>query len=87
MKYIFFIITYFLSFSLVSQSITVNGKISDENNQGLPGATIIIEGTTNGTISDIDGNFTLSADINSFIEISYAGYLSKKNKNRWKSIY
>ena len=90
MKYIFFIITYLLSFSLVSQSITVNGKISDENNEGLPGATIIIEGTTNGTISDIDGNFTLSADINSFIEISYAGYLSKKIRidgNQFINVY
>ena len=78
MKYIFFIIFCLSSFSLVSQSITVNGKISDENNEGLPGATIIIVGTTNGTISDIDGNFVLNAEINSFIEISYAGYLSKK---------
>ena len=78
MKYIFFIIFCLSSFSLVSQSITVNGKISDENNEGLPGATIIIVGTTNGTISDIDGNFVLNAEINSFI---------KKNKDRWKSVY
>ena len=78
MKYIFFITIYTISFSLKSQSISINGKISDENKEGLPGATIIIEGTTNGTISDIEGNFTLNTEINSFIEVSYAGYLSKK---------
>ncbi|MFK7782877.1 TonB-dependent receptor domain-containing protein [Psychroserpens sp.] len=41
---------------------TVKGKITDNNGQPLPGANIIITGTTTGTISDYDGNYTLTVD-------------------------
>ncbi|OUR91619.1 hypothetical protein A9Q87_09945 [Flavobacteriales bacterium 34_180_T64] len=41
---------------------TVKGKVSDNNGQPLPGANIIVVGTTTGTISDFDGNYTLTVD-------------------------
>ncbi|WP_299225326.1 TonB-dependent receptor [uncultured Psychroserpens sp.] len=41
---------------------TVKGKVTDNNGQPLPGANIIVVGTTSGTISDFDGNYTLTID-------------------------
>ncbi len=54
--------------------VTVKGKVTDENNQGLPGASIVEQGTTNGTTSDLEGNYTLSVPDNAVLEISYVGY-------------
>ncbi|MBK7438345.1 MAG: carboxypeptidase-like regulatory domain-containing protein [Saprospiraceae bacterium] len=56
----------------------ISGKvIDDENGEGLPGATILIKGTSRGTTTDINGNFTLSVpDDNTVLEVSYIGYLN-----------
>lgn len=54
--------------------ITVKGKVVDENGEPLMGATIQQKGTTNGIITDIDGNFTFSVPSNSTLVISYIGY-------------
>ena len=42
------------------QQKSVNGKISDETGNSLPGVTVVVKGTTNGTVTDFDGNYTLS---------------------------
>ena len=53
----------------------VTGQITDENNQGLPGATIIETGTTNGTTTDASGNFALNvSDAATTLTISSVGY-------------
>ena len=56
----------------------INGRITDENGEGLPGASIIEKGTTNGTTTDLDGlyNFTVSDDAT--IVVSYVGYVSQE---------
>jgi TonB-linked SusC/RagA family outer membrane protein len=60
------------NFSLAQE--TINGTVSDENGP-LPGATILIKGTTNGTQSDFDGNYTLSGvSPGDTLEFSYIGY-------------
>ncbi len=54
--------------------IDVTGTVTDESGDGLVGATILEKGTTNGTISDINGNYTLEvADENATLVISYIG--------------
>ncbi len=45
---------------VVQQGKTVTGKVTDQNGEPIPGASIVVKGTTTGTISDMDGNFTLS---------------------------
>src|SRR5690606_7857372 len=51
---------------------------ADEDGSAIPGATVLVEGTTNGTITDIDGNYTLSvSDPNGVLVFSYVGYLSE----------
>lgn len=52
----------------------IKGKIVDESGEPLPGATITIEGTTQGTVSDIDGNFALEVPENGTLIISFIGY-------------
>ena len=57
---------------------TVSGKVTDNNGQPLPGANIIVTGTTIGTVSDFDGNFSLSVNQNPpfLIQVSSVGFES-----------
>ena len=50
-----------LSVALTYAQTTVNGKVTDASGQPLPGANVIVVGTSTGTISDFDGNYTLKA--------------------------
>ncbi len=58
---------------------TVKGKVTDNNGQPLPGANVIVVGTTSGTVSDFDGNYTLVVDQDPpfTIQISYTGFETK----------
>jgi TonB-linked SusC/RagA family outer membrane protein len=56
----------------------ITGNVVDINGEPVIGATIREEGTSNGTVTDIDGNFTLDAVANSVLEISYIGYETQK---------
>ncbi|WP_299557394.1 TonB-dependent receptor [Seonamhaeicola sp.] len=59
----------------VEQSVEITGLVTDEANQPLPGANIIEKGTTNGTQTDFDGNFSLSvSNVNAVLVISYLGF-------------
>jgi TonB-linked SusC/RagA family outer membrane protein len=46
----------------VAQSRPVKGRVLDETGEGLPGATVMVKGSTAGTITDVDGNFTIEVD-------------------------
>ena len=54
--------------------VDISGKITDENGEGLPGATILEKGTSNGVTSDLDGNYKLNLPAESTITISFVGY-------------
>lgn len=54
--------------------LTISGKVSDRDGEPLIGASIMVKGTTNGTVSDIDGNFKLSAPSDATLIISYTGF-------------
>lgn len=56
-----------------SQTKTVGGTVTDGTNP-LPGVTITVRGTTVGTITDFDGNYTISAEEGAVIEFSFVGY-------------
>ena len=64
--------------SLSSVYQLINGRVTDKEGEGLPGATVVIKGTTEGTITDFDGNFVLEAPINSTLEISFIGFMSQQ---------
>ncbi|MCK9343483.1 MAG: TonB-dependent receptor plug domain-containing protein, partial [Massilibacteroides sp.] len=57
-----------------ADNLTIKGKIVDETGLGVIGANILEVGTTNGAMSDLDGNFTLTVPANAKLKISYIGY-------------
>lgn len=56
------------------EKVTTTGQVVDAKGEPLIGVSILEVGTTNGTITDIDGNFTLSVNEGATLEISYIGY-------------
>ncbi|WP_234734208.1 SusC/RagA family TonB-linked outer membrane protein [Tellurirhabdus bombi] len=57
---------------------TISGKIKDENNEGLPGVSIILKGTSTGTTSGVDGSYKLTIpDGNGILVFSFVGYESQ----------
>ncbi|MAX23876.1 MAG: SusC/RagA family TonB-linked outer membrane protein [Phycisphaeraceae bacterium] len=58
----------------VIDQLKVSGKVTDENGEPLPGATILEEGTTNGTTTDIEGNFQLTCSEEGSLIVSFVGY-------------
>ena len=69
-------IALLLSFTLpaLAQKITVHGYVDDATGEPLIGATVMEKGTSNGTATDFDGNFTLNVDPKATLVISYIGY-------------
>ena len=65
---------------VVIQGVTITGKvISGEDNSGLPGANVIVRGTTTGTVTDIDGNYSIEVPgSESFLVFSSVGYISQE---------
>lgn len=57
---------------------TVNGTVKDENGEPIIGANVMVKGTTDGTVTDIDGHFSLNVKKGDLLEISYIGYLSSE---------
>ena len=69
------------------QAKTVTGTVTDVSGEPIIGANIRMKGTTRGTFTDIDGNFSLEAEQQSVIEVSYIGYLTQETViNNQKSI-
>lgn len=57
---------------------TVKGCIKDENGDPIIGASILVKGTTTGTITDADGRYSLDVPSGSTIQISYLGYQTRR---------
>lgn len=58
-----------------AKMISVKGTVTDSKGEPIIGASVVEKGTTNGIITDLDGNFTLKVPENAVISISYVGYL------------
>jgi TonB-dependent starch-binding outer membrane protein SusC len=63
-------------FGLVAfaQNARITGKVTDDTNEGLPGVSVQVKGTATGTVTDIDGNFSISAPREGTLVFSYTGY-------------
>jgi TonB-dependent starch-binding outer membrane protein SusC len=63
----------------VLQTRTITGKVtSSEDNSSLPGVSVIIKGTVQGTVTDIDGNYSISVAEGSVLVYSYVGFVSEE---------
>ncbi len=77
-RVLFFLCCSFFSLSLLAQDITVSGTVSaKEDGQPLPGVSVVIQGTTIGTITDFDGNYALGVPADGILEFSYIGMKSQ----------
>lgn len=71
----FFLFALFLSFSLgMSAQTEIHGTVFDDFGETVIGATVMEKGTTNGVVTDIDGNFTIKVKSGATLVISYLGY-------------
>jgi iron complex outermembrane receptor protein len=62
------------------QTFNAKGNVVDQQNNPLPGATVVVEGTTNGVITNIDGNFEINCSEGSTLLISFIGYKNQQVK-------
>ena len=70
------ILAFFVQFTF-AQEKAISGTVVDENNMPLPGATVLIQGTTTGTSTDFDGKYSISANEGAVLEFSYVGYATQ----------
>ena len=74
----FLLLLFVFAFGNLYGQQTITGTVTDETGP-LPGVTIVEKGTSNGTTSDFDGNFTISvADENSILVFSYLGFITQE---------
>lgn len=79
------LILLFSTINLFAQQRTVSGKILDGNDEPVIGANIMEKGTTNGTISDFDGKFTLKVGDSPMLIVSFLGYAKQEISVRDKT--
>lgn len=78
-KFSVLIILFFCGMMTYAQQMTINGKVSDKEGAVLPGVTVVVKGTTNGTVTDLNGNFSLSNVMpNTILVFSFIGMASKE---------
>ncbi len=58
--------------------IPVSGRVTDENGAGIPGVSVLVKGTTNGTTTDVEGGYKLTAPDNSTLVFSFIGYVTEE---------
>ena len=77
----------YISETIQQQRKTITGIIIDFKGEPIIGANIIEKETSNGTITDIDGKFSLNVDNNAVIRISYIGYLEQEIRTTGQTVY
>ncbi|MCE5179710.1 MAG: SusC/RagA family TonB-linked outer membrane protein [Porphyromonadaceae bacterium] len=77
-KLMMFLALFFMGIGIITAQTQVRGTVVDDAGEPVIGATIQVKGTSQGTVSDIDGNFTLSAPANGTLVISFVGYQTQE---------
>src|SRR5665647_1032003 len=77
LKAMFLCILMVVSSSLFAQNI-VTGSVKDDTGQTLPGVSVVVKGTTIGTVTDINGRYSLSVPANATLIFSFVGMNSKE---------
>lgn len=77
LKHVLFALFFSFAAVVSAQQKLVTGKVSDENGQPIPGATVLVVGTDRGTSTDFDGNFSIQASASESLIFSFVGYGSQ----------
>ncbi|MBL7111753.1 MAG: TonB-dependent receptor [Bacteroidales bacterium] len=75
------LVIFFLGiFSAFSMAQEITGKVTDENGAGLPGANVTIKGTTEGTVTNLDGEYSITVgETSDILVFSFIGYLTQEH--------
>lgn len=79
-KILFAMLALFLSMSASAQQIMVSGQVLDVRNEPLIGVSVLEKGTSNGVVTDQDGNFRLTTSADAVLVFSYIGYQSYEQR-------
>lgn len=77
----------FAVFPAFAQTVSIKGTVVDESGEPIIGANVTVIGSTLGTITGLEGDFSIGAPANSTLEVSFIGYVSKKFKLDGKTTY
>ncbi|HBX21801.1 SusC/RagA family TonB-linked outer membrane protein [Limibacterium fermenti] len=77
-KLVLFLTLFFVGIGLATAQTRVQGMVVDEAGEPVIGATVTVKGSSQGTVTDIDGNFTISAPANGTLVVSYVGYVPQE---------
>ena len=72
-----FLVVLMLSSSLIFAQNNISGSVSDEDGNPIPGATIVVEGTNTGVVTDFDGNYQINASAGDQLTFSSLGFASQ----------
>ena len=79
MKKLLIILCFLASTSVFAQKITITGTVTDENGSSLPGATVQVKGTVEGTTTDVDGKYSLDVSSRTItLVFSFVGYITQE---------
>ena len=70
-----FLLVFAFGFTMQAQSIS--GTVTDDNGVPLPGATVLVQGTTNGVSTNFDGNYSINASSGDTLVFSFVGYTTQ----------
>lgn len=72
-----FLVVLMLSSSLIFAQNNISGSVSDESGNPVPGATVVVEGTNTGVVTDFDGNYQINASAGDQLTFSSLGFASQ----------
>ena len=78
MRFVLSLLAILMPLGLLAQNINVHGVVKDQTGETVIGATVIEKGTNNGTVTDFDGNFSLSVPANATLSISFIGFATQE---------
>jgi len=74
-KVLFFLAIIFSFHHLMAQEVTITGRVTDINGEGIPGVSILVKSTTQGTITNLEGEYTINVpDEQAVLVFSFIGY-------------
>ena len=76
LKKLFLSLMALLTSTIMYAQTEISGTVIDPTGETVIGATVMEKGTSNGTVTDFDGNFTLKVEAGKILVISYIGYLT-----------
>ena len=72
-RFLLFMLMLFLTLGLQAQDITVRGVVLDETSEPIIGATVKVGNSSSGTVTDLNGSFSLKVKKGSLVSVSYIG--------------